>query len=77
MMIIFVLILDCFHSRKSSPCHCGLPQASDGGGAGAAVVGCSLGSKHSQAEQYCVLTSSPQQSPPSYPHPALLFSSSQ
>ena len=31
MMITFVLILDCFHSRKSSPCHCGLPQASDGG----------------------------------------------
>ena len=26
-------------------------------------------SKHSHAEQYCVLTLSPQQSPPSYSHP--------
>ena len=38
---------------------------------------CSLGSKHSQTEQYCVLALSPQQSPPSHSHPALLFSSSQ
>ena len=36
-----------------------------------------LGSKHTQAEQYSVLTLSPQQSPPSHSHPALLFSSSQ
>ena len=55
------------------------------GGDGAAVVVSGslvvgpppLGSKHSQAEQYCVLTLSPQQSPPSQPHSALLFSSSQ
>jgi len=49
-----------------------------GEGGGGAVVGPpALGSKHSQAEQYCVLTLSPQQSPPSQPHSALLFSSSQ
>ena len=51
------------------------------GGEGAAVVVVSssppFGSKHSHAEQYCVLTLSPQQSPPSQPHPSLLFSSSQ
>jgi len=48
-----------------------------GGGAGVVVGPPALGSKHSQAEQYCVLTLSPQQSPPSQPHSALLFSSSQ
>merc|ERR1719367_1357066 len=49
-----------------------------GEGGGGAVVGPPvLGSKHSQAEQYCVLTLSPQQSPPSQPHSSLLFSSSQ
>ena len=51
------------------------------GGEGAAVVVVSssppFGSKHSHAEQYWVLTLSPQQSPPSQPHPSLLFSSSQ
>ena len=36
-----------------------------------------FGSRHSQAEQYCVLTLSPQQSPPSHSHPQLLFPSSQ
>ena len=65
-----------------------IPQPPAGGGEGAAVVvgegggGAvvgppALGSKHSQAEQYCVLTLSPQQSPPSQPHSSLLFSSSQ
>jgi hypothetical protein len=33
--------------------------------------------KHSQSAQKVVLTSGPQQSPPSKPQPALLFSSSQ
>ena len=34
------------------------------------------GSKHSHLVQYLVLTSGPQQSPPSQSHPSLLFSSS-
>ena len=36
-----------------------------------------LGSKHRHAVQKLVLTSDPQQSPPSYPHASKLFSSSQ
>ena len=53
--------------------------ASVGAGVGAAVGADPppLGSKHSQAVQYCVLTSSPQQSPPSQPHASLLLLSSQ
>ena len=34
------------------------------------------GSKHSHLVQYLVLTSGPQQSPPSHSHPSVLFSSS-
>ena len=36
-----------------------------------------LGSRHWQAEQYCVLTLLPQQSPPSQTHASLLLPSSQ
>ena len=48
-----------------------------GAGVGDGVVPFSFGSKHAQTEQYCVFTSSPQQSPPSQSHPSLLLLSSQ
>ena len=53
--------------------------AGEGSGVGAEVGADPppFGSKQSQAVQYCVLTLSPQQSPPSQPHSSLLLSSSQ
>ena len=48
-----------------------------GAGVGAGDVPFPFGSKHAQTEQYCVFTSSPQQSPPSQSHPSLLLLSSQ
>ena len=49
-------------------------QEQKGPGEGVLVI---FSPKHSHLEQYAVLTSGPQQSPPSKPQPSLLFSSSQ
>ena len=59
--------------KTSQPNASSTEQEQKGPGAGLLIK---LSSKHSHSEQYWVLTSGPQQSPPSKPQSATLFSSS-
>ena len=59
--------------KNSQPNAPSTEQEQKGPGAGLLIK---FSSKHSHSEQYWVLTFDPQQSPPSKPHPATLFSSS-
>ena len=59
--------------KTSQPNASSTEQEQKGPGAGLLII---FSSKHSHSEQYWVLTSGPQQSPPSKPQPATLFSSS-
>ena len=62
-----------YEQKNSQPNASSTEQEQKGPGAGLLII---FSSKHSHSEQYWVLTSGPQQSPPSKPQPATLFSSS-
>ena len=69
-MVCFKVLYEQKNLQPNAP---STEQEQKGPGAGLLII---FSSKHSHSEQYWVLTFDPQQSPPSKPHPATLFSSS-